>query len=114
MVPRGLELSCSPSHLGMELIVGGEVCILVEVWRRQVSCLLFLSSQVLLFFRVYIRPGRLLFFFNKEIDRIISVLASMQESLASMQESLPSNFLSCWFAWCCLRAGKDLSCKLLH
>lgn len=49
-MPRGLELSF---WLGTELFAGEEACVLVKVWRGQVSCLLLLSSQkVFLFFRV--------------------------------------------------------------
>lgn len=45
VVPVGLELSfCGPSCWGMELVAGGEADNLAEVWRGQVSCLLFLSS----------------------------------------------------------------------
>lgn len=103
MMPRELELSCSPRHLGMELVAGGEACVLVEVWRRQVSRLLFLSSQVFLFFRAtYIQVD---FFFKR--DRIMPAVASMQANLSP-------DFLSCWFAWCCLRARESLSYKLLH
>lgn len=75
MMPRGLELSCSLIYLAMELVAGGEACILVKVWRKQVSCLLFLSSHIFLFFTAtYIQVD----FFLR--DRIMSALASMQEN----------------------------------
>lgn len=82
---------------GWSCLQEGEACVLMEVWRRQMSCLLFLSNQeASLFFRATCL--QLEFFFKKR-DWIPS-------PLASVQESLPPNSLSCYFARDAFKPGR--------